>query len=388
MDREPEMQMECFNCKVNVEDVGGAQMKGCHHFLCANCIVKAVKASQDVGIKCKCQEGNNGVITSEELSFMVPPDVYAEYLKRVNGTSSRKRGAVDASNATDLFQRRGSNLGSIDGETKKSKLDNSNFVNEDTNSGWSQVSSVITNLVDTWGMTYPEAMQQVDSEPIIENKNPFPCSICLDDEIPIGQGVILKECYHQFCKACLARHIESTDTAEVKCPFVKDDFSCGEVLKPREINQLVSKKEYDRHFEILALKEASETLPDIFHCLTPDCKGFCATDTESSSRIFLCPLCNATNCVICKVIHEGGCAEYWDELEAEGKRKVDDQNNRIQQRKNDALSASYIEKRISKSVWMRCPKCHVVIEKNGGCNHMQCRKCLKDFNWTAKNRPR
>ena len=29
----------------------------------------------------------------------------------------------------------------------------------------------------------------------------------------------------------------------------------------------------------------------------------------------------------------------------------------------------------------QCPKCNICIEKNGGCNHMQCSKCKHDFCW-------
>lgn len=41
----------------------------------------------------------------------------------------------------------------------------------------------------------------------------------------------------------------------------------------------------------------------------------------------------------------------------------------------------------SKSRWWiiqntkACPRCHVDILKNGGCNHMHCRNCGHDFNW-------
>lgn len=29
----------------------------------------------------------------------------------------------------------------------------------------------------------------------------------------------------------------------------------------------------------------------------------------------------------------------------------------------------------------QCPRCHIRIEKNGGCNHMQCFNCKHDFCW-------
>lgn len=31
--------------------------------------------------------------------------------------------------------------------------------------------------------------------------------------------------------------------------------------------------------------------------------------------------------------------------------------------------------------WFQCPRCHICIEKNGGCNHMQCYNCKHDFCW-------
>lgn len=32
-------------------------------------------------------------------------------------------------------------------------------------------------------------------------------------------------------------------------------------------------------------------------------------------------------------------------------------------------------------ITLQCPKCHICIEKNGGCNHMQCYSCKHDFCW-------
>jgi hypothetical protein len=39
-----------------------------------------------------------------------------------------------------------------------------------------------------------------------------------------------------------------------------------------------------------------------------------------------------------------------------------------------------------KQFTLKCPGCRVPIEKNGGCNHMQCKRCQLSFNWDqAKN---
>ena len=34
-------------------------------------------------------------------------------------------------------------------------------------------------------------------------------------------------------------------------------------------------------------------------------------------------------------------------------------------------------------VFQECPKCHSTIEKDGGCNHMVCKKCRFDFCWVC-----
>lgn len=43
---------------------------------------------------------------------------------------------------------------------------------------------------------------------------------------------------------------------------------------------------------------------------------------------------------------------------------------------DDSETANYISAHTKD-----CPKCHICIEKNGGCNHMQCYTCKYDFCW-------
>lgn len=58
----------------------------------------------------------------------------------------------------------------------------------------------------------------LDSTDLVPNSDAFECLICFT-EVAIGEGVILRECLHQFCRDCLSRTVEFTDDAEVKCPY-------------------------------------------------------------------------------------------------------------------------------------------------------------------------
>ncbi|CAL8104331.1 unnamed protein product [Orchesella dallaii] len=354
MTNKMENQVRCYNCKVSSNILGGAQMKGCHHYLCIQCFIEVVNKRGEVGIKCICQAGKgcDGAVDVEfelgleAVSALVPPDVYSSYLKRIE--TNRKTRAVVLPHASEL------------GGGKEERV-----------VGWHHVESLeslIIELTKSWGMSRQEALDYVDSLPILENWKHISCTICLEQNIPVGKGVILKGCFHQFCKSCLAHHIETTDKAEVKCPFANGESSCTEILKPLEIRQLVSQQEYDRHYVQLSLKEAAESLSNVFHCQTPDCKGFCVADPTAC--VFQCPLCNGVNCVACKAIHPGrSCVEYQRDVE---------------RRSNESLlSQEEIDRLLLSKVWMRCPGCDVIIEKNGGCNHMTCKMCSLQFTWTG-----
>jgi RanBP-type and C3HC4-type zinc finger-containing protein 1 len=41
--------------------------------------------------------------------------------------------------------------------------------------------------------------REVDEQDLIPNREAFTCSICFDD-FDEGEGVVLRECLHSFCK--------------------------------------------------------------------------------------------------------------------------------------------------------------------------------------------
>ena len=64
--------------------------------------------------------------------------------------------------------------------------------------------------------------------------------------------------------------------------------------------QLVTPDEYRRFLE-RGLALAERRTQNSFHCRSPDCRGWCIY--EDSLNEFRCPICQALNCLLCKVTH-------------------------------------------------------------------------------------
>jgi RanBP-type and C3HC4-type zinc finger-containing protein 1 len=203
----------------------------------------------------------------------------------------------------------------------------------------------------------------------VENKVKFECPICLTVQKP-GDGLVLKNCLHEYCKICLAHHIEHSDEMEVSCPFRADDGTkCEGFLQDRELRALITEQVYNAHL-VKSLSRAEAVIKNSFHCQTVNCHGWVEIDSEFLLR-FYCPVCKAENCIKCKAIHPGKtCEEFYYENN-EDARKVRD----------DKLTQSQLQILINNKKAMPCPGCGVIIEKTVGCNHMKCTRCQKDFQW-------
>ena len=60
----------------------------------------------------------------------------------------------------------------------------------------------------------------------------------------------------------------------------------------------------------------------------------------------------------------------------------------IQLSEQDALLQEVLSaKRIDLLNTRQCPQCHVRIEKNGGCSHMRCSQCHREFTWRGTEKP-
>lgn len=248
---------QCSSCGSNFQGVNSINLT-CGHRYCYRCFIFILRRNQKISNHClHC----NDLIDDDIVRASLMPTDYIYYLEHTRDNLRRALKDKDQNGLTN-----GSAKSST--ETELHRLNDMSFV---------------------------------------KNSVPFECPICMTD-IRIDDGVILKNCLHTFCKACIEETVKHSDEPQVSCPFNDEHGSCEFHIQEREIRALVTEETLEKHLE-KSFKRAATSLDNVFHCKTPDCAGF--IQHAEDSRAFLCPVCNAVNCISCKVIHDGKtCHEY------------------------------------------------------------------------------
>ncbi|XP_053723963.1 ranBP-type and C3HC4-type zinc finger-containing protein 1 [Synchiropus splendidus] len=204
-----------------------------------------------------------------------------------------------------------------------------------------------------------------DEQDLIPSTEEVNCPVCFSDLAP-GEGVVLRECLHTFCRDCLRGTILNTQDAEISCPD-----ECNSKVLDREIAALLTEEEH-QHFLDLRLNIAESRSDRSFHCKTPNCRGWCVYEDEVNE--FYCPLCQAINCILCRANHMGmNCKDYQDDL------RVRAENDKAAQQTKQML-----EDLLKNGEAMHCPRCDVVVQKKDGCDWICCVMCKTEICWVTK----
>lgn len=200
---------------------------------------------------------------------------------------------------------------------------------------------------------------------MIRNEEPFECCICFDN-CATGDGIVLRNCLHQFCKDCISEMIIKSTDCEVQCPYKNDQLlGCDGIIEEREMRAILPEDKFNSYMLMkrnLSLKMVKNSFP----CNTADCAGIWIV--EDGDKEFKCNVCGALNCIKCKAIHKGlSCDQYADVKSG-----------------NPALSAKYIDALVRDGTAMRCPRCNGVIMKSAGCDGMKCGYCHVEICWVTK----
>ncbi|KAF1996783.1 hypothetical protein P154DRAFT_472124, partial [Amniculicola lignicola CBS 123094] len=176
------------------------------------------------------------------------------------------------------------------------------------------------------------------------------------------EGPSKMTCNHVYCRSCLASQCASATSTDIPLSCLGDSGACNTTLTLSELSRALSRDEYESLLD-LSIKDYIKSRPAEFrYCPTPDCSRFYRCSPNAHPRIFDCDACLASTCTLChQDAHDGQSCE-------------------------DAAAAALIgEKEFAK--WKKdhdvrdCPKCSAAIEKNEGCNHMQCVACGVHICW-------
>lgn len=167
-------------------------------------------------------------------------------------------------------------------------------------------------------------------------------------------------CGHSYCKSCWELHFEyqilqglSTNISCMSCPnYVPEDFV------KRHLNRSDLKDKYtSASFQDYVLSH-----PFLRFCPGKDCKNVMKSEKPLAKKC-VCTSCKSAFCFNCG-------SEYHAPTACETIKRW------LTKCADDSETANYISAHTKD-----CPKCNICIEKNGGCNHMQCYNCKHDFCW-------
>jgi len=190
------------------------------------------------------------------------------------------------------------------------------------------------------------------------------CPVCLG-EVETSNAYVTEYCGHVYCRGCAQDLVENAvrnNDVPIRC--CAED--CDESLVMCDLRHLLGGK-LERLYDA-AIRTFMQVNGDSYgNCLTADCKMiYRRAAAGNDGKEFHCSECGITVCTACNTAsHPGMLCSVFHKY---GKDHADvlswvkeDPGNRCE-----------------------CPKCAAVIEKNGGCMHMECTACRVHFCWHCK----
>lgn len=189
------------------------------------------------------------------------------------------------------------------------------------------------------------------------------CFICCDEST--GDNFVDMGCNHPACKACF-KHVLDDKISEGECFALRCmEPGCGRLADEAFLDYVLggsnsdSKAKYNR---LLLDKFVAEN-PSLFFCPNREGCDLVLQFPQYRNELDVQCTCGCKFCVGC---HEEGHAPTSCKHLRDWKSKDQD----------ESMTATWI-----KTHTKDCPKCLSSIEKNGGCNHMTCKKCRHEFCW-------
>ena len=236
---------------------------------------------------------------------------------------------------------------SITKNNKKIINTNSNNLIESVNE-----TKKIPNQIEYSKIEIPQKTLDLFNQPDI-------CHICYSNKInPYNIAQI--SCGHYFCNNCIQTYLTSKivngEVLNIRCLL----GGCPKIYSEEEIKVNVDEKTFKKYKKFLNVQiKLNNPDKNYVYCPFPDCEEL--VDADEGEDDFL--ECNKGH-IFCSKCHQLG-------RHKKGKCKNDELVLLHQIQNGNKNGVNY----------KQCPKCHVIIEKNMGCNQMHCINCGYNFCW-------
>lgn len=183
------------------------------------------------------------------------------------------------------------------------------------------------------------------------------CSIC-GDQVEIPEMYALG-CGHKFCSACYGTYLitavnDGPSCTKANCPA----HLCKEIVPPSAFRKLVPLEVFEK-YRMYCIRNFIDTSKTMRWCPAAGCEKVVI---GSGITVVVCS-CGHPFCFrCCEVAHDPSTCDQLKEW--------------LEKCQNESETANWILANTKK-----CPECQARIEKNQGCNHMNCKVCKHEFCW-------
>ncbi|KAI8908499.1 hypothetical protein EDD86DRAFT_207829, partial [Gorgonomyces haynaldii] len=206
----------------------------------------------------------------------------------------------------------------------------------------------------------------VKRKPRLEVVPGFVCDICCNDDPELE--TLALGCNHRFCKDCYEHYLtmkiaEEGESRRISCPA-----DCRVIVGRETIKMMVKPKVFEK-YEQLLLRTYVDDRDYLKWCPYPNCE-YCVECKVGPNK-----LDEIVPTVICRSGHRFcfGCGVKDHQPSTCHLVKL-----WLKKCADDSETANWIAANTKE-----CVKCGSTIEKNGGCNHMTCKKCKTEFCWVC-----
>lgn len=213
------------------------------------------------------------------------------------------------------------------------------------------------------------------------------CTVCFNDE-PESNFPELACGHNGACVYCLRYKLKMGLVEEWRqalrhlcCP----QNGCEHIINEADIRKIDASRTA-RYSDVMLMLNAgrADSTADLINCPTRDCRGMYLR--EANRWNVQCEVCSRVYCSRCQRLHD--VDENGNEIsECPAANQLNNNNNN---NLTDEDRRRLEREQREHNAWLQdnaksCPRCNVVINKDGGCNHMTCRNanCAYEFCWVC-----